>query len=406
MKNLFLLCPLLYSSVFFGQNIWEPINFPDTLYPQTINAESIDYIYVTAKVSGDVYLLRSYDDGTSWETLSLKTDYVNRFFTIHYNSNDVLFLGTRQNIFRSFDKGDHFDTVYGNYDVQDVIIKIRSFDNNEIYALGRSKIIRSTDNGSSWDTIYFSNFQSQYFTDIEISQNGNIYAVCVDFDSVSTGFLRSLDHGETWEHIGITNTHLETINLNSAGQIIVSGEDLDGIYSSSDYGETWTHISELKANSMESFNNMLVAGSDLTDSPGCWLSYDWGINWVDLIDSVVNPLVHQISISPSKHIYIQCDFWTNKNQLFKSINPILFTSEKRLSSVVEIFPNPTRNKITISTKTDKNILNYDIYNINGQKVQSGKNTYNEIDVSKLNAGLYIIEFEFENKIVSKKIIIE
>ena len=136
MKNTILITIFLLNSSFLvGQNIWEPINFPDTLHPQTINAENKDFIFVTAKGPlGVIYLLRSNDDGITWEKLNLETHYFNEFFTIDYNSDGVLFLGNRTNVFRSFDNGNNFDTVYTNYDPQDVVTKISSFDNKEVYA--------------------------------------------------------------------------------------------------------------------------------------------------------------------------------------------------------------------------------------------------------------------------------
>ena len=404
MKNTILITIFLLNSSFLvGQNIWEPINFPDTLHPQTINAENKDFIFVTAKGPlGVIYLLRSNDDGITWEKLNLETHYFNEFFTIDYNSDGVLFLGNRTNVFRSFDNGNNFDTVYTNYDPQDVVTKISSFDNNEVYALGLSKIIRSTDDGNSWDTIYLSNFSGQYFVDIEIEEDGNIFAVCLDFDSVASGFFRSLDNGLTWEHIGITDTDLQSINLNSEGRLIVSGEDIDGIFSSSDIGETWVRTSNLKASVMESFNNdKLIAGSNIDNSTGCWLSIDWGGNWVDLIDSVINPKVHQISISPSNHIYIQSDYSANSNQLFKSINPLMNNEERIKLTNIELYPNPTSYALLVKNYTSLDIEQYIIYNQNGQIIRKGKLIDEKIIVYSLQSGIYVIDFELEDDHIRK-----
>lgn len=92
--------------------------------------------------------------------------------------------------------------------------------------------------------------------------------------------------------------------------------------------------------------------------------------------------------------------------MYRSINPLLSIKYNRPRSDVKLFPNPTKNKITICYTSNENILSYNIYDISGQKNQSGTYIKNEIDVSKLKSGLYIIELEFENSREIKKIIIE
>lgn len=68
-----------------------------------------------------------------------------------------------------------------------------------------------------------------------------------------------------------------------------------------------------------------------------------------------------------------------------------------------IFPNPTSDYIYI--KTDINDLQYSIYNLLGQKLSQGMVINDQIAVSNLLAGVYIIEFNKESLKINRKFIV-
>lgn len=70
----------------------------------------------------------------------------------------------------------------------------------------------------------------------------------------------------------------------------------------------------------------------------------------------------------------------------------------------EVFPNPSENRITISTKNNLLIDKINIYNQLGQKVLVKDNVENTIDISNLTKGVYIIEMVSGNSIYRKKLI--
>lgn len=406
MKTSFLILFSLTVISSLAQNIWEPISFPDSLHAKAINAEKEGIIFASSYEDyGFCGLLRSFDDGDSWELLDVDSQfsYVN-IFTIRYNSENVLFIGASGRIFRSYNDGDSFETVFtgGNN-----MLEINFSPDNEIYAVGWSYIIRSSDGGNTWDTLFEGG--NIYFADIDFGLNGEIYTVGGSYDGPGTGsgFHRSLDHGATWENIGITDLHVTSIEVNDDGEILVGTVDA-GVQSSKDIGESWTFVAGLSVTALESdLQDNLFAGVDGYDYEGFRFSDDWGNNWANLNDTVLNPYIDQISISPDNTVYLLClNLSSQPVQLFKSINPIVSTEEHFINSKINLFPNPTKDKLSILTTRVGQIKHIAIYNLKGQKIIAGMPTENTIDVSKLNAGLYIVELELDNEIVRKKIIVE
>jgi len=68
---------------------------------------------------------------------------------------------------------------------------------------------------------------------------------------------------------------------------------------------------------------------------------------------------------------------------------------------VKIYPNPTSGVVFIFTNQD--ISSLEVYNLLGQKVITANNT-NQIELSYLSAGTYIIKINTEKGTVSHRII--
>lgn len=82
--------------------------------------------------------------------------------------------------------------------------------------------------------------------------------------------------------------------------------------------------------------------------------------------------------------------------------------EKKIIKKITVFPNPTSGKITIQFDAKFSFsFQIEIYSINGQKVFSTilQDSFNKIDLSKLEKGMYFIRLTKENEIITKKIII-
>jgi len=87
-------------------------------------------------------------------------------------------------------------------------------------------------------------------------------------------------------------------------------------------------------------------------------------------------------------------------------NPI-FVSENKTEDKFDcrIYPNPVNRELFISSDTQLNINDITIFNQFGQIVFNQSNSANNIDVSRLKDGIYIIEFTANELKVRRKIII-
>jgi photosystem II stability/assembly factor-like uncharacterized protein len=405
MKILLQILITLVAVSMSAQNYWEPINFPDTLFSKAINAEKEGILFVASGSPNEFHgLFRSYDEGITWELLQVHPPPVPSIFIydIRYNADGILFLGANGTIYRSLDDGDHFDEVYngGNN-----FLKINFSPSNEIYAVGWQYIVRSQDNGDTWETL-FTGDGNQCFTDLDFGLNGEIFAVGGVYEAPpGSAFYRSVDDGKTWEVHDISEYPLYTVRVNADGVIILGG--YQGIYTSVDNGLSWNIIADIQPDVMESDDQEnLFAGRNNWDN-GCWFSEDWGETWISLVDSILNPWVNQISISPDNYVYVQCQYSTiYGHQLFKSIDPIVGVTNHHIFNNIQLFPNPATNKISVVNKSSSQIKQYSLYNLHGQKVLCGRLADDIIDVSGLTPGLYIIEFALEKNYVRRKVLIK
>ena len=66
-----------------------------------------------------------------------------------------------------------------------------------------------------------------------------------------------------------------------------------------------------------------------------------------------------------------------------------------------MYPNPTENTLNIRMMDNRSV-SYQIYNLMGQSLKTGKVTQQEINVADLASGLYIVEVNDGQKAITKK----
>lgn len=69
-----------------------------------------------------------------------------------------------------------------------------------------------------------------------------------------------------------------------------------------------------------------------------------------------------------------------------------------------IYPNPTTDKIFIKLDNGQRIEQYQLVNMAGQQLLAGKDMSNGVDVSRLPAGMYILQLNIDDKITTHKVI--
>ncbi|MFP4846556.1 T9SS type A sorting domain-containing protein [Winogradskyella sp. PE311] len=69
---------------------------------------------------------------------------------------------------------------------------------------------------------------------------------------------------------------------------------------------------------------------------------------------------------------------------------------------ISIYPNPSKNIVTINTKLDINAV--ELYDITGKLI--GKHQNNTLDISHLDSGIYLIKINVDNTTITKRLIKE
>jgi hypothetical protein len=73
----------------------------------------------------------------------------------------------------------------------------------------------------------------------------------------------------------------------------------------------------------------------------------------------------------------------------------------------EIYPNPTSTILSVANYTGLNVLQLEVLDINGKVILTSKSVQqvqNDIDVTQLQTGMYIVRMKFEAQTVSKRFI--
>jgi hypothetical protein len=81
-------------------------------------------------------------------------------------------------------------------------------------------------------------------------------------------------------------------------------------------------------------------------------------------------------------------------------------SEKDYAQVITLYPNPVNNYLKINSGIDLNGSHYEIATLDGKQVMNGTYTGEEISLSGMQSGLYIIKITYGQSAIYKKIIKE
>ena len=96
--------------------------------------------------------------------------------------------------------------------------------------------------------------------------------------------------------------------------------------------------------------------------------------------------------------------WTHTQKL--TTNPPTSTSIKESAidnGEISIYPNPTKDKITITSKEEINRI--ELFDVAGKEILTAKNA-KELNLTSLNSGIYFLKISGENFSVNKKVVVE
>lgn len=226
---------------------------------------------------------------------------------------------------------------------------------------------------------------------------------------------KTADGGSNWDNIsaGLPLRWITRVAVDPYDEmkifITLSGYRYDSyqphVFYSSDGGETWNDIS---GNLPEAPVNDIIPDPELDQTLylatdfGVFVTRDLGQIWSMLGDNLPNvPIVdldfHQPTRTLVAATYGRSMFSFNLDQL------VLVNEEKSKYDDIRIYPNPVDQFLKFSCKSDQGKINFSITDINGRTVTSGilngRSTYQNIDVTSLPAGPYILVISLSNQSV-------
>jgi hypothetical protein len=94
---------------------------------------------------------------------------------------------------------------------------------------------------------------------------------------------------------------------------------------------------------------------------------------------------------------------TNKSNIINT-KSLEIEEEEQIGNYITIYPTPADEIIYVEAREITLSASYQIFNIYGLKIADGKLSNNEMIVSKLPPGIYILKFETEQGAISKRFI--
>lgn len=368
----------LCNSLSFGDDYWESIYSSDeSIHCLAINSNG----NLFAGVNG---IVKSTDNGSSWNCVGLNDITV---YSLTITANDYIFAGTGglYNIYKSTDNGSNWSQQHPN---TGNIISLFTNSNDNIFA-GSGEyygIIKATDNGTNWDIILSLPSCEQVYSIVENSQ-GVLFAGSINF--IGTGYgggvYRSIDHGATWEHVGLAYEYVSSLAINSNDEIFAGSRGQHyqfggGVFRSSDNGDTWVELRNdvlVTSIAIDSENKIFIGCSDLDGYIGAvHYSQDNGQTWQriqsDLVDIYTG--IEFLLISDDDYAYA-ISYGGSINDIFRSVNPTVgveIDDPPMQESTITLtnYPNPFKiNTIINFSIKEHGFVELKIYDIKGRLIK-------------------------------------
>jgi hypothetical protein len=221
-----------------------------------------------------------------------------------------------------------------------------------------SNIYWSDDSGETWNASEI----FPYISDMCFSPDGLLYGVFPDYSN-SSGLWKSEDFGNTWQ-IEFYSDNMSAIGFDCFGNPFVGWKE-----------------------------NLGIASYDPSAPPP-------GLTWLN--EGLPNLNINKIQINPTMSapalfvcteagVYVSQDYW-------------LGLDEKEQNEI-SILPNPATDFIKIESKNRMN--NIILFTFSGKEIFQKKVNENEmqLDVSGLEAGIYLLEIETMGRLFMKKLIV-
>ncbi|MDP2424488.1 MAG: T9SS type A sorting domain-containing protein [Bacteroidales bacterium] len=417
---------LLNSYIVNSQDYWENLNTPPGIGIFSIAVNSNENIFIGISYTTGGGLYKSTDNGVSWVLLGFENEGISK---IEINELGYIYVygGPANTIYRSIDNGLTWDALYESIQGGS---SMNSFPGGLLFASGGTgtyvNVIRSVDYGITWEEVLIFPSNTEYPYDIEIQNIDTIYIGTINFTG-GGGVYRSVDGGDSWEHIGLTDHYVSSLAMNSSGDLFAGTRGHYSLYEGGVYvlpkGQTeWVNLKddELVTSMVINSEDEIYIGCSTLDYfwGGVRRSIDNGQTWEDIsLETMYDRDIEGLVLGPEEHLY--AFEYYSPTPLYKSVNSTINSlpgNQIEKCNKTYNYPNPFSGETTIyySFKIDNPVeVQIAIYNSQGNKIQDiilpkyfGKEQSIKWNPKELPAGIYYYELSAGSIHTFKKMVFQ
>ena len=413
-----ILCCILGVTV-SGQDYWEIINTPPDIGIHSVAVNSNKDIFTGVAWTAGGGVMRKIDNGNIWDTsLCLINDVIG---TIYIDKYDNIFAASRK-LYYSDDNGVDWNQIFTSqlFGITSIFKNLDNF----IFVGIWGGIYKSESIGSNWVQVLSLENTEVVNAIIEDTTIGVLYAGTINFIG-GGGVYRSVDGGDTWKHIGLTDNYVSSLALNSSGDLFAGTRGQQYTYGGGVFvlpaGQTeWINLNddELVTSIVINSEDKIYIGCSTLDFywGGVRCSLDNGQTWEDIsYENMYDEDIEELILGPEEHLYALA--YNSATPLYKSVNSTttsLPDNQNEDSIIIYNYPNPFSDKTTISyTLRKQSSVFIKVFDIYGKEVkfinENIKNTgqhKTELNAKDLPAGVYFYSLFINEKLSdTKKMII-
>jgi len=310
------------------------IGVSEIIIPNDYASSQTIYIATGDRDAGDNYsigVMKSTDDGVSWETTGL-TFNVSSYYRItrmlvHPSQQNIFYAATNGGIYKSTNSGDDWDLVQSGsfydmefkYNCEDTVLYAVTRDYS-----GTPEIFKTSDAGTTWNSIYtFPTSANRIELDVAQSDSTILYALACNQDSGLEGIYKTVNSGSSFTKVldgSIAGNNLLGWDSDGSGTdgqgfydltLSVSPVDEDVVFvggvntwKTTDGGTTWdinNHwwgdgVPAVHADKhyMEYQNSTTLFEAN---DGGIYKTTNGGASWTDLTDGLVISQMYKLGVS-------------------------------------------------------------------------------------------------------------
>lgn len=363
------------------------------------------------------YLLKTTDGGANWAEIS--TPEQSFMYEIDFADSQNGYIRTSGNyIFKSIDSGGSWskielpNTFYNNKAIDMEVISSGTV----ILTLDNSKkdVIKTVDGGSNWEVLELDATIPKYLSFVNDTVG---FLVDQNYDE-AIKLLKTVNGGESWSMVASFGDGTQSVK-----GIDFYSEEIGFIYGSGFKG-----------------NDMVTSIWKTTDGGATSILHErvgFEINDLEFLTpdflffsgndrlSINNPQIITLNFEDSNNApvwdvgsddEVHALFFVNPTKAYAGASQDLYVFSKHItgletieSNLLNVYPNPTNNKINIQYSNLNSEASIELINSNGQVFYSSEITSDQlkvIDVKDYSPGVYLVRIIFDDKSEIRKVIIQ